>query len=469
MAVRPTQLQPSASPKQKATIRMYRLGVGDCFLLSFPRPGQDDAFRILIDCGVHQSQPGRTQRMQETVEDLQKSLNGRKGKKFDVVVATHEHQDHLSGFPDIKKALGANCAAETWVAWTEKADDPFAQSLKAKKDQALSALYGAHMRMQLAGAAEQQEQLGSLLGFFGDDAGPKLKSFGEALRSLSDQIKYLTPGDQPLEIVEDQVRAFVLGPPKNKEQLGVSDPSKKDKDQVYFGATSTLVEQVTPMLEPEPVGPFDDRFSLPLDGSKALSFFKEHYWADLNREDPDPAKRIDTVQAWRRIDADWMGTATTLAMQLDQDTNNTSLVLAFELGPKKTGGPVLLFAADAQVGNWLSWQTVKWSFEGREVTGPDLLRRTILYKVGHHASRNATLNKLGLELMTALELALVPTDSAMAEKVKWGTLPWTGLLVELDKKTESGVVRTDQAFGSKTVRRAKVTETALYYDVEIEV
>src|SRR5262249_49898885 len=190
MAVQPTQPQPSASPKQKATIRMYRLGVGDCFLLSFPRPGQDDDFRILIDCGVHQSQPGRTQRMQETVEDLQKSLNGRKGKKFDVVVATHEHQDHLSGFPDIKKALGANCAAETWVAWTEKADDPFARSLKAKKDQALSALYGAHMRMQLAGAAEQQEQLGSLLGFFGDDAGTKLKSFAQALHPPSYHLNY---------------------------------------------------------------------------------------------------------------------------------------------------------------------------------------------------------------------------------------------------------------------------------------
>ena len=123
-----------------------------------------------------------------------------------------------------------------------------------------------------------------------------------------------------------------------------------------------------------------------------------------------------------------MGVATTLAMQLDQDTNNTSLVLAFELGPKKQGGPVLLFAADAQVGNWLSWQDVTWTFEGRTITGPDLFKRTILYKVGHHASHNATLRKLGLEAMAKLELALVPTDAKMAAKVKWGTLPWPPLL-----------------------------------------
>src|SRR5262249_6379632 len=237
------------------------------------------------------------------------------------------------------------------------------------------------------------------------------------------------------------------------------------KGQVYFGAYMGLMEQVEPALGDEPVGPFDDRFSLPLDGTKALTFFKQRYWSDT--VDEDLAARIDNTQEWRRIGDDRMGTATTLAMQLDQDTNNTSLVLAFELGPKKQGGPVMLFAADAQVGNWLFWQNVKWDFEGRTVSGPDLLKRTILYKVGHHASHNATLNKLGLELMDSLELALVPTDSAMAAKVKWGTLPWPALLDRLETKTKGGMVRTDKPFGNKTVASAKVTETDLYYDIEL--
>ena len=162
---------------------------------------------------------------------------------------------------------------------------------------------------------------------------------------------------------------FVLGPPRKKELLDQSDPSKKDKDQIYnFGAYMGLLEQVAPAFGSEPIGPFDDRFSLPLEGTKALTFFKQRYWADTN--DEELAQRIDNTQDWRRIDADWMGVATTLAMQLDQDTNNTSLVLAFELGPKKESGPVLLFAADAQVGNWLSWQDVTWTFEGRTVSGP---------------------------------------------------------------------------------------------------
>ena len=82
--------------------------------------------------------------------------------------------------------------------------------------------------MRLAGATEQESQLGSLLGFFGDEAGPKLKAFGAALKSLSNKIKYLQPGDPPIEIVDDQVRVFVLGPPREKELLEQSDPSKKD-------------------------------------------------------------------------------------------------------------------------------------------------------------------------------------------------------------------------------------------------
>jgi hypothetical protein len=382
-----------------------------------------------------------------------------------VVVGTHEHQDHLSGFPVLHQELGADSAGEVWAAWTENNDDPFAKSLKTKKDKALTALYGAHTRMRLAGVAEQGERLESLLGFFGDESGPRLKGFGQALRALSKTVRYLEPGAPPIELVEDQVRVFVLGPPRNRELLEQSDPSKKEAGQVYFGDYMGLLEQIEPAFGDEPVGPFDDRFSLPLEGTKALSFFKQRYWSDTIEE--ESGERIDNTQDWRRIDADWMGVATTLAMQLDQDTNNTSLVLAFELGSRREGGPVMLFAADAQVGNWLSWQTVKWDLDGRSVTGPELLKRTVLYKVGHHASHNATLNKLGLELMTSLELALVPTDSTMAKKVKWGTLPWPPLLDRLKEKTKGGMVRTDETFGSKQVASATVTETPLYYDVEI--
>ena len=69
-----------------------------------------------------------------------------------------------------------------------------------------------------------------------------------------------------------------------------------------------------------------------------------------------PGRKIDSYvrhlynkrgEAWRKIDNDWLQTATRLGLYLDTYTNNSSLVLAFEL---VKSGKVLLFAADAQAG-----------------------------------------------------------------------------------------------------------------------
>jgi hypothetical protein len=123
-------------------------------------------------------------------------------------------------------------------------------------------------------------------------------------------------------------------------------------------------------------------------------------------------------------------------------TNNTSLVLAIDLG---TEG-VLLFAADAQVGNWLSWVDCSWDVAGNKVSGEDLLIRTVFYKVGHHGSRNATLAAKGLELMENLKFAIVSVDHAMALVKNWGDIPLANLLIALKKITaakEGYVLRTD--------------------------
>ena len=71
---------------------------------------------------------------------------------------------------------------------------------------------------------------------------------------------------------------------------------------------------------------------------------------------------VDDNPAWRRIDTEWLYSAEQLALDMNGQTNNSSLVLAFELGK---GGKVLLFAADAQRGNWLSWAEADWK-DGRE-------------------------------------------------------------------------------------------------------
>ena len=114
-------------------------------------------------------------------------------------------------------------------------------------------------------------------------------------------------------------------------------------------------------------------------------------------------------------------------------------------------GKVLLFAADAQVGNWLSWQQLSWSLPSEngsstKVTATDLLQRTVFYKVGHHGSHNATLRENGLELMTGPDLvAFLPVVEEMARKKGWGKMPFQPLLRRLDEKTAGRIFRSDKA------------------------
>jgi hypothetical protein len=62
------------------------------------------------------------------------------------------------------------------------------------------------------------------------------------------------------------------------------------------------------------------------------------------------------------------------------------------------GGKALLFAADTQRGNWASWSKKSWKDGDQTVEVEDLLARTVVYKVGHHGSHNATLNGTASDL-----------------------------------------------------------------------
>jgi hypothetical protein len=161
---------------------------------------------------------------------------------------------------------------------------------------------------------------------------------------------------------------------------------------------------------------------------------------------------------WRRIDTDWLDTAEQLALNLNNDTNNTSLILAFELGPVQQG-PVFLFVGDAQVGNWLSWRSQDYTAYRRTFSADDLLARTVLYKVGHHGSHNATVRRnplhtstehpqgepFGLELMPSGLTAMIPVDhSAVCKNMPrpWH-MPHPPLYQRLLEKASGRVLRSD--------------------------
>jgi hypothetical protein len=170
---------------------------------------------------------------------------------------------------------------------------------------------------------------------------------------------------------------------------------------------------------------FEPHHRIPARRAEQLPFFRSRYFQG---------------DGWRKIEAEWFGAAEELALALDNHTNNTSLALAFELEP---GGRVLLFPGDAQVGNWLSWDDCQWPPATPSISAADLLRRTVLYKVGHHGSHNATLRDKGLERMTSPDLvALVPVDRGMAERKHWN-MPFPALFDRLHELARGRILRSD--------------------------
>lgn len=308
-----------------------------------------------------------------------------------------------------------------------------------------------------------------LLAFHGidaDDAGPGLAAHARAttasildrLRDKAEWVRYLTPGADPMPVAGlPDLSAYVLGPPRDEALLKRSAPHKGtqevyqlasgDVDDLFHLAALDIDGDGTTTADVELTLPFGKRLLLkrpPPSGSaapapedpEALRFLREAY--------------LDPEDDWRNIDKDWLLAGEQLALKLDNDTNNTSLAIAFAIGTGKDAR-FMLFPGDAQVGNWLSWGSLAWvskDADGKEsrVAIEDFLARTILYKVGHHGSHNATLRERGLELMTSRDLvAMVPVVESFAnDAAKNWNMPFPSLLTRLEEKTGRRVIRGDR-------------------------
>lgn len=418
----------------RAKVRMYRQGLGDCFLISLPRnDGNSRPFYVMIDCGVVLGTPDPSTIMTRVMDNIVEVTGG----EIDLLVATHEHWDHLSGFTQAAASFDKLRVDNVWLAWTEDDSDELTRKIKKEKGLALAALRMGLGHMQLAGDADGAAELGSILEFFGAARGA---TTGDALKAVRGKIKhaprYCLPTDPPVVPDGIDARFYVLGPPHDEKALRKINPSARTKETyglAMAGLGMFMAGAGSALGDGDDEGrPFDKQYEIPFayaQSEKDLDFFRTTYWQSGAAAD-----------AWRRIDTDWLAGSTEMALQLDSLTNNTSLVLAIEF----PDNDVLLFAADAQVGNWLSWQDREWTVGGKRVTGPDLLERAILYKVGHHGSHNATLKEKGLEQMKNLRIAMIPVDHDMAVKKRWGKMPLEELTKALDKQAKDGVLRVDK-------------------------
>jgi hypothetical protein len=452
---------------------MYRQGLGDCFLLAFATANKADPVYLLIDCGVHPQQPLGQDVMDRVLDDIVQATGGR----LHVVIATHEHVDHLSMF--VQRAdrflSGELTIDRLWLAWTEDPSDPLARELRRSRSGAKQAVEAALKQLKQKAPASRaalalgprleaavsffemeadqvEERRAALAARLGLDEPGKVTAGELALAVLQDRVSrpdYLRPGQGPIPIPgAESCRAYVLGPPRDPKLLSPSDSSGGDRHETYLasavGFASFAMANCSPADEREWAQrelcfPFDARHRRNFQETEAKEFFRQTY--GLDPKDPS--------HSWRRIDADWLFAAEELALHLDRHANNASLALAFELGPVGEG-PVLLFAGDAQAGSWLSWRSLQWQAAGRAVDVKDLLRRTRVYKVGHHASPNGTLQRddqgadYGLALIPDGVIALVPVDQAAAEKLPGWRMPFGRLYAALKAKSRGNILRSDE-------------------------
>lgn len=439
-------------------VRIYRHGLGDCILVRLKR-NDGSYFKLLIDCGVAVAQKKRCDGVDilSAVADIVKVTSG----MIDVLAITHEHWDHVSGFVQAADEFKKLTVGEVWVAWTEDDSDELARTLRKERKAALAALTARAQAMNAAGRAEDALALSGIVGAFGASskettaqAFNKAKT-SEAFAAPGDggapkPPRYWHPIDPPLVLNDPKVRIFALGPPHDAMLIRKTMPSRAhpetyEKKKSDGDALALAMDELA--LDGDEPPPFARTAMIPFEAARGMSFFQNHYFEATDSD-------------WRRVDGDWVGSAEDLALALQNATNNTSLVLAIQL----QDGRVLLFAGDAQVGNWLSWQDLRWSVDGTEETGPGLLKQTVLYKVGHHGSHNATLREKGLAQMRNLGWAIIPVDHEVALKMRWGDMPLEPLVEALGKAAQMGVLRTDKEPGKAM---NGVTVDPLFFEIAV--
>jgi len=427
------------APPSGVTVRMYRQGLGDCFLLAFPTEvGQP--FYMLIDCGIARTiAPNRqAPSLKEVAEHIKDSTGGR----IDLLVITHEHWDHIAGFHPSRGAGGVFQGMkidQVWLPWTENPQDNQATDHKKTVRKARDALRTALNRAANPTSVQHISSVLDFLGATGDDTAAAMKVVVGLVKKGEPQ--YLDPAQlhKPLTLPNVKVRLYVLGPPRDMDYLRHMDPKKgesypgvgKPKNK---GSALTLTQA---FLMGAHVGegqalsdedrelrnlcyPFDQKLRIPSQDAKKDEFFKTHYYGTPNED-------------WRRIEDDWLGAGEGLVAYLDNYVNNTSLALAIEL---PQSGKVLVFAADAQMGNWLSWGDLTWTIDdsgnnAKTVKIQDLLGRAVLYKVGHHGSENASFKQY-VDLMTSAQvIAMLPVNEKDAHANRWDNMPWQPLVKHL--------------------------------------
>jgi hypothetical protein len=230
-------------------------------------------------------------------------------------------------------------------------------------------------------------------------------------------VAYYQAGDTPAlpqDLVNAGLTAQILGPPRDLSLVA----QMNGKNEQYLTANDPSMSK--------PVVPFDKTFETNPSLYPAAAF-REYSHNEIERAVAH--SQPDLLAA--------------MARQADNTLNNQSLVVLFTFNGKH-----LLFAGDAQWGNWENFlYGGKVGTSGHtELTAQSrsILGSLDFYKVGHHGSTNAT-PKDALNAMREGCVAMCSTQPNCYGKASSGTeVPRLPLLEAIEKTTDNQLARSDQ-------------------------
>jgi ribonuclease BN (tRNA processing enzyme) len=411
MAAKPTKLR----------IRSYNVGFGDCFLLTFSYAAGKDR-NVLIDFGSTQGSPFGPERGMLAIAE---KIGEDSGGKLDMVVATHRHTDHVSGFGGKTGDVIAGLEPELVVQpWTEDPNlEPDAQAPPG------AAGGGGGAPALVSRLADMQAVASALL-----DEVPRLEASPSVRRAVRQQLAFLGEtniknkaavvnlmkmGKRPavyanfgteLE-VDDLLPGIgleVLGPPTLEQSADVAEQRDKDLNEFWHlaaassGATAGAGDERPPLFPEAAISPD--------------SIHQEARWV---------IPEIERMRSEEML---------AIVRSLDDALNNTSLILLFEIGDTR-----LIFPGDAQIENWS--YALKTAPNHKEIQ--ERLATASFYKVGHHGSLNATpktlwnaFKRVGDDTTPDRLATMVSTLAGKHGSVDRGTeVPRKLLIAELEAKS----------------------------------
>jgi len=414
-AVQPNVAQAGAAGNGNIRIRMYRIGFGDFFLMTVP--GKNGPAHILIDCGVHAANIGT---IEECVQDMAQVT----GKNLALVILTHYHADHMSGFATCYDDFTEFNVGAVWI--TNRLDP---NNSDASKFMMQLANVAQQLKMQLGArndpdAIEAHHKVENALGVSENGGGG---SNAKALKLLQSGFKnkppvYYYQGDDTPTLsneLEGIITAEILS------------PSPKDSGG-EFAATDNRTEQYLAALGDNGVP----------DTTRIRPFDLKKWPGSANEYPRHVFEGLDGLGQMEKTLGDMQPDALAAAAdKLDGTLNNQSLVVLFTCNGKK-----MLFVGDAQWGNWSYWlygKAVSGSDPGITPRAKEILGSIDFLKLGHHGSTNATPIPALAALNPRCAIFCSTATGAYGSEAKKTEVPRTALMEAAETRTGNRLVRSD--------------------------